>query len=203
MKYSPREIGIVLRQENTRISKVIIKKMLLSNGFTFKQLGSSLVGMWNVRRAFTGENVPFKDEFFGKAVFTNMGSYLEYNENMLFPIGGVPIKAKRKYCYLFSDDLIEMYFNYDERKGDLFLSLLPTIEKTNEQVGDGASLYLIRAAANHLCGNDNYKGELIFYVQVKDDITDMYTFKNCKQFQTIYTINGPCKNYVIWSEFSH
>lgn len=130
-----------------------------------RKIFQNLWGKWDIKRT-----VEPGGSFIGSAVFQTISDseYLYTERGDMTLDNGENVEAYRSYIYKLEDDVIAVYFNDGESKGQLF-------HKIN--VNDSQT-----AETEHLCKDDLYK--------------TVYEFDLPQKFTVKHTVKGPNKDYV-------
>jgi len=138
-------------------------------------------GSWNMYRTITSPKFqPMTGA--GKAVFEQFQenkNALLYKEELILQLSSESINAKREYIFRLIEDDVSVYFNENPERFFYTLKFAP--KTPSERVFD-------QAGGEHLCGNDNYKAS--------------YNFFDNDNFELIYKVVGPQKDYIMTTKYS-
>ena len=147
-----------------------------------EKLFKSLVGTWEIKRKINDRLIFRQDFLEGKADFVgfNFDGQLKYREDLI--LNSLHLFKEYLYYYDKVEEKIKVYFcdNYGEVKNyNDTLKLFHTINFKEENK---------KAKCYHLCKLDIYKAE--------------YSFKDENNFEIFYAVNGPKKDYQIFSVYT-
>ncbi|MHB9147929.1 MAG: DUF6314 family protein [Candidatus Amoebophilus sp.] len=150
---------------------------------TLWQVFSNLEGSWRIERALEGYSNMEGIAFFKKIQNNNKPYYYYYKEEgILQLLTGNQSRVYREYAYCYKEKTIHVYFwdIISKQEGQLLYTLyLPNTCKKRP--------WPLHAYGTHRCSPDTYDAH--------------YKFINNDNFELIYRVSGPHKNYTIKTIF--
>jgi len=142
----------------------------------FNQMG----GSWNLYRTISSPKFqPMTGA--GKAIFDKYKdpNSLLYKEELILNLPSESINASKEYIFRLIDNDVSVFFHETPERFFYTLKFAPKIP-SSDKVFD-------QAGGEHLCGNDNY--------------TASYNFFDNDNFELIYKVVGPKKDYIMTTKY--
>lgn len=127
-----------------------------------RSLYDTLCGNWSVNRAIDDRTALQQGTFAGTAQFSGEDHTLHYREEGSLSFAGTQMRAERRYRWHCDGNQADVFYE----DGTLFHQFAVT---------DGT------ASAEHLCGQDLYRGD--------------YTFRSADTWEVTWRVSGPRKDY--------